>query len=82
MARPIKLLWHLASRDYAEQGASAFIPSGLPLIDETHRVADPLFALLDLDHGFDVPALRAPHPAGPTAPFDKAAPGAVEKLVA
>jgi len=52
-------------REYAEQGTSAFILSGFPLIAEAHRVADLLFPLLDLDHGFDVPTLRAPTPAEP-----------------
>ena len=44
-------------REYEAQGTSAFILSGFPLIDEAHRVADLLFPLLDLDHGFDVPRL-------------------------
>jgi alkanesulfonate monooxygenase len=43
--------------EYAEQGTSAFILSGFPLISEAHRVAQLLFPLLDLDHGFDVPRL-------------------------
>ncbi|NWC68979.1 LLM class flavin-dependent oxidoreductase, partial [Pseudomonas sp. P7758] len=46
-------------REYEAQGTSAFILSGFPLIDEAHRVADLLFPLLDLDHGFDVPRLNA-----------------------
>ena len=46
-------------REYEEQGTSAFILSGFPLIDEAHRVADLLFPLLDLDHGFEVPRLGA-----------------------
>ncbi|KJK16634.1 LLM class flavin-dependent oxidoreductase [Pseudomonas sp. 2(2015)] len=41
-------------REYEAQGTSAFILSGFPLIDEAHRVADLLFPLLDLDHGFDI----------------------------
>jgi alkanesulfonate monooxygenase len=49
-------------REYEAQGTSAFILSGFPLIDEAHRVADLLFPLLDLDHGFDVPRLRADTP--------------------
>ncbi|WP_042936189.1 LLM class flavin-dependent oxidoreductase, partial [Pseudomonas gingeri] len=44
-------------REYEAQGTSAFILSGFPLIDEAHRVADLLFPLLELDHGFDVPRL-------------------------
>ncbi|NWC85921.1 LLM class flavin-dependent oxidoreductase [Pseudomonas reactans] len=44
-------------REYEAQGTSAFILSGFPLIDEAHRVADLLFPLLDLDHGFEVPRL-------------------------
>ena len=44
-------------REYEAEGTSAFILSGFPLIDEAHRVADLLFPLLDLDHGFDVPRL-------------------------
>ncbi len=46
-------------REYEAQGTSAFILSGFPLIDEAHRVADLLFPLLDLDHGFEVPRLNA-----------------------
>ncbi|MNN55903.1 Alkanesulfonate monooxygenase [compost metagenome] len=46
-------------REYEAQGTSAFILSGFPLIDEAHRVADLLFPLLDLDHGFEVPRLGA-----------------------
>lgn len=49
-------------REYAEQGTDAFILSGFPLISEAHRVAELLFPLLDLDHGFEVPSLRV---AGP-----------------
>ncbi|MNL31028.1 Methanesulfonate monooxygenase [compost metagenome] len=49
-------------REYEAQGTSAFILSGFPLIDEAHRVADLLFPLLDLDHGFEVPRLRAETP--------------------
>jgi len=44
-------------REYEAQGTSAFILSGFPLIDEAHRVADLLFPLLDLDHGFEVSRL-------------------------
>lgn len=46
-------------REYEAQGTSAFILSGFPLIDEAHRVADLLFPLLDLDHGFEIPRLKA-----------------------
>ncbi|MFT7773955.1 LLM class flavin-dependent oxidoreductase [Roseateles sp.] len=46
-------------REYEAQGTNAFILSGFPLISEAQRVADLLLPLLDLDHGFDVPALRA-----------------------
>jgi alkanesulfonate monooxygenase len=45
-------------REFEAQGTSAFILSGWPLIEEAHRVADLLFPLLDLDHGFDVPVLN------------------------
>jgi alkanesulfonate monooxygenase len=45
-------------REYEAQGAHAFVLSGFPLIQEAHRVADILFPLLDLDHGFDVPTLN------------------------
>jgi alkanesulfonate monooxygenase len=44
-------------REYEAQGTSAFILSGFPLIAEAHRVADLLFPLLDLDHGYDVAPL-------------------------
>jgi alkanesulfonate monooxygenase len=67
-------------REYAEQGTSAFILSGFPLIAEAHRVADLLFPLLDLDHGFEVPTLRAPTPAEPR-PIDGKVAGK-ERLVA
>ncbi|MNG33208.1 Alkanesulfonate monooxygenase [compost metagenome] len=50
-------------REYEAQGTSAFILSGFPLIDEAHRVADLLFPLLDLDHGFEVPKLGVSTPA-------------------
>ena len=50
-------------REYEAQGTSAFILSGFPLIDEAHRVADLLFPLLDLDHGFEIPRLKARTPA-------------------
>ena len=46
-------------REYQAQGVSAFILSGYPLIDEAQRVADLLFPLLELDHGFDIPLLSA-----------------------
>lgn len=52
-------------REYEAQGTSAFILSGFPLIDEAHRVADLLFPLLDLDHGFEVPRLKARTAAEP-----------------
>jgi alkanesulfonate monooxygenase len=45
-------------REFASHGTDAFILSGWPLIEEAHRVADLLFPLLDLDHGFDVPLLN------------------------
>jgi alkanesulfonate monooxygenase len=55
--------------EYARQGAGAFILSGFPLVGEAHRVADLLFPLLNLDHGFEVAPLRAdppkPAPASP-----------------
>ncbi|MGC4095336.1 MAG: LLM class flavin-dependent oxidoreductase [Polyangiaceae bacterium] len=46
-------------REFAAQGTDAFILSGFPLIEEAHRVADLLFPLLDLDHGFEVPLLNS-----------------------
>ncbi|MDR2165664.1 MAG: LLM class flavin-dependent oxidoreductase [Zoogloeaceae bacterium] len=45
-------------REFEAQGTSAFILSGWPLIDEAHRVAELLFPLLDIDHGFEVPLLN------------------------
>ena len=51
-----------------EQGTGAFILSGFPLISEAHRVAELLFPLLDLDHGFDVPALRVGPPRASADP--------------
>ena len=48
-------------REYASQGVSSFILSGFPLIDEAQRVADLLFPLLELDHGFDVPKITGSH---------------------
>lgn len=70
-------------REYADQGVSAFILSGFPLIAEAHRVAELLFPLLDLDHGFEVPSLKAPRPPEPaTPPPARTAPGAQERLVA
>lgn len=45
-------------REFEAEGASAFILSGWPLIEEAHRVADLLFPLLELDHGFEVPILN------------------------
>jgi alkanesulfonate monooxygenase len=54
-------------REFEANGTHAFILSGWPLIEEAHRVADLLFPLLDLDHGFDVPLLsstrRSTYPA-------------------
>jgi alkanesulfonate monooxygenase len=53
-------------REFQAQGVGTFILSGWPLIEEAYRVADLLFPLLDLDHGFDVPLLtpsRKPAPA-------------------
>ncbi|PWB33982.1 LLM class flavin-dependent oxidoreductase [Pseudomonas sp. SDI] len=52
-------------REYEAQGTSAFILSGFPLIDEAQRVADLLFPLLDLDHGFEIPRLGARTAAQP-----------------
>ncbi|MCS5517403.1 hypothetical protein NWF32_28685 [Pseudomonas qingdaonensis] len=52
-------------REYQQQGTSAFILSGFPLIDEAHRVADLLFPLLELDHGFEIPRLGARTAAEP-----------------
>lgn len=46
-------------REYEAQGTHAFILSGFPLISEAQRVADLLLPLLDLDHGFEVPAFAA-----------------------
>ncbi len=46
-------------REYESHGTSAFILSGFPLIAEAQRVADLLFPLLDLDHGFEVPRIGA-----------------------
>lgn len=45
-------------KEYEQHGTSAFILSGFPLISEAYRVAHLLFPLLDLDHGFDIPALN------------------------
>ncbi|HCU84617.1 LLM class flavin-dependent oxidoreductase [Methylophilus sp. UBA6697] len=44
-------------KEFEANGTHAFILSGWPLIEEAHRVADLLFPLLDLDHGFEVPLL-------------------------
>jgi len=44
-------------REFEAQGTHAFILSGWPLVEEAYRVADLLFPLLDLDHGFEVPTL-------------------------
>jgi alkanesulfonate monooxygenase len=44
-------------REFEAQGTHAFILSGWPLIEEAYRVADLVFPLLDLDHGFEVPLL-------------------------
>lgn len=46
-------------REFEANGTHAFILSGWPLIEEAHRVADLLFPLLDLDHGFEVPQLSS-----------------------
>jgi alkanesulfonate monooxygenase len=43
------------------EGVSAFILSGFPLVDEAQRVADLLFPLLELDHGFAVTLLNGSH---------------------
>jgi len=49
-------------KEYESYGTSAFILSGFPLISEVYRVADLLFPLLDLDHGFELPQLKKqPH---------------------
>jgi alkanesulfonate monooxygenase len=59
-------------REFEAQGTHAFILSGWPLIEEAHRVADLLFPLLDLDHGFEVPLLnpsrRRPRVSAVSAP--------------
>jgi alkanesulfonate monooxygenase len=55
-------------REYADQGTSAFILSGFPLVGEAHRVAELLFPLLDLDHGFDIPGRSASHAAHDAIP--------------
>ncbi|MGC0416064.1 LLM class flavin-dependent oxidoreductase [Embleya sp. AB8] len=55
-------------REYRAHGVESFILSGYPLIGEAHRVADLLFPLLDLDHGFDVPDLGTGHPAPASRP--------------
>ena len=70
-------------REYAEQGATAFILSGFPLVGEAHRVADLLFPLLDLDHGFDIGSLRAPRPAErPATVTSRVAAEPKERLIA
>ena len=68
-------------REFAAQGTSAFILSGWPLIEEAYRVADLLFPLLDLDHGFEVPNLQV---AGrkQSPKYSEAESGSVEKLEA
>ncbi|MBK5645816.1 MAG: LLM class flavin-dependent oxidoreductase, partial [Acinetobacter sp.] len=45
-------------KEYESYGVSAFILSGFPLIAEAYRVADLLFPLLELDHGFELPKLN------------------------
>ncbi|MEG2267560.1 MAG: LLM class flavin-dependent oxidoreductase, partial [Acinetobacter sp.] len=45
-------------QEYESYGISAFILSGFPLITEVYRVADLLFPLLELDHGFELPKLK------------------------
>ena len=45
-------------KEYESHGVSAFILSGFPLIGEAYRVADLLFPLLELDHGFELPKLN------------------------
>ncbi len=45
-------------KEYERYGVSAFILSGFPLIGEAYRVADLLFPLLELDHGFELPKLK------------------------
>ncbi len=60
-------------REYESYGTSAFILSGFPLINEAHRVADLLLPLLDLDHGFEVPALTQGQRAVTPAAYSKPA---------
>lgn len=45
-------------KEYESYGVSTFILSGFPLIGEAYRVADLLFPLLELDHGFELPKLN------------------------
>lgn len=54
-------------REFQQQGVDTFILSGWPLIEEAYRVADLLFPLLDLDHGFEVPLLSPGRRAAPVA---------------
>ncbi len=60
-------------REFQAQGVGAFILSGWPLIEEAHRVADLLFPLLDLDHGFEVPVLNPSRRRDVTASLRSAA---------
>lgn len=66
-------------REYADQGTSAFILSGFPLVGEAHRVAELLFPLLDLDHGFDIPGTYARHGAADTIPASRPDPATEPK---
>ncbi|WP_067273224.1 LLM class flavin-dependent oxidoreductase [Mitsuaria sp. 7] len=43
-------------KEFHAQGTEAFILSGWPLVPEAQRIARTLLPLLDLEHGFDVPA--------------------------
>ncbi|SDF42909.1 MULTISPECIES: LLM class flavin-dependent oxidoreductase [unclassified Duganella] len=60
-------------REFQAHGVGTFILSGWPLIEEAYRVADLLFPLLDLDHGFDVPLLSPGRRPAAQAPLAAAA---------
>lgn len=53
--------------EFHAQGTEAFILSGWPLISEAQRVAKILLPLLDLDHGFTLPAFHASEHEGALA---------------
>ena len=53
-------------KEYESYCVSTFILSGFPLIGEAYRVADLLFPLLELDHGFELPKLNKIHPLIPS----------------